>query len=107
MSISESIEGKKRIQESLLEFLEEESNVEENYENFVKVINTYKIQEDKYELKSIIQMINKISDNHQRTFNFIERIERILILLKRSVNKYFTNSEKFKFLRETNDFFYF
>ena len=41
MSISESIEGKKRIQESFLEFLEEESNLEENYENFVQVINTH------------------------------------------------------------------
>lgn len=38
MSISESIERKKKIQESLLEFLEEESNVEENYENFVQII---------------------------------------------------------------------
>ena len=99
MSISESIEGKKRIQESLLEFLEEESNIEENYENFVKVISTHQIQEDKYELKSLIQMINKISENHQRIFNFIEKIERILILLKRSLNKYFTNSEKFELFK--------
>lgn len=34
-------------------------------------------QEDKYEIKSLIQMINIISDNHQRIFNFIEKIERI------------------------------
>ena len=36
MSITESIEGKKRIQESIIEFLEEESNAEENHENFVQ-----------------------------------------------------------------------
>ena len=27
-------------------------------------------------------MINQISDNHQRTFNFIAKIERILITQK-------------------------
>ena len=41
-------------------------------------------------------MINKISDNHQRVFNFIEKIERILKLLKADINKYFTNLEKFE-----------
>ena len=97
MSFRESIERKKRIQEFLLEFLEEESNAEENYENFVQVLNTQKVQEDKYELKSLIQMINIISANHQRIFNFIDKIERILILLKTDINKYFTNSEKFEF----------
>ncbi|KAK8865073.1 hypothetical protein M9Y10_010604 [Tritrichomonas musculus] len=99
MSITELIQQKKRIQESLLEFLEDESNVEENYENFVQIINDQKILEDKYEFKFLIQMINKISDNHQRIFNFIEKIERVLIFLKSDLNKYFTNSEKFELFK--------
>ena len=44
-------------------------------------------------------MINKISDNHQRIFNFIEKIERILKLLKTDLNKYFTNREKFELFK--------
>ncbi|KAK8839663.1 hypothetical protein M9Y10_032033 [Tritrichomonas musculus] len=96
MSITESIEQKKRIQESLLEFIEDESNSEEN---FVQVINDQKIQADKYEFKSLIQIINKISDNHQRILNFIEKIERILVFFKTDLNKYFTNSEKFELFK--------
>ena len=99
MNFTESLERKKKIQESLLIFLEEESNVEENYGNFVQIIKSQKIQEDKYEIKSLIQMINKISDNHQRIFNFIEKIERILKLLKTDLNKYFTNREKFELFK--------
>ncbi|KAK8871824.1 hypothetical protein M9Y10_007569 [Tritrichomonas musculus] len=99
MSFTESINKKKKIEESLLEFLEEESNAEENYENFVQVIKDQKIQEDKYELKSLIQMISEIGNNHQRIFNFIEKMERLLILLKTDLNKYFTNSEKYEFFK--------
>ncbi|KAK8847298.1 hypothetical protein M9Y10_019885 [Tritrichomonas musculus] len=99
MSFTESLEQKKRIQEILLKFLEEESNTEDNYGTLVQVIKDQKIQEDKYEIKSLIQMINKISDNHQRVFNFIEKIERILKLLKADINKYFTNLEKFELFK--------
>ena len=92
MSITESIERKKKIQESLLEFLEEEINMEENYENFVRIINDQKILGDKYELKSLIQMINKISANHQRIFNFIDKIEQILKFLKTDILLHYLRS---------------
>ncbi|KAK8881019.1 hypothetical protein M9Y10_003729 [Tritrichomonas musculus] len=96
MSIEELKEKMKKVQSVLLDFLEDELNAEENYENFVKMITDFQINEGKQEIKSILRLINVIGNNHQRIHNFINKIMQILVYFKEKICKYFTNSEIFE-----------
>ena len=99
MSFEESIEKMKRIQSILLQYLEEEINVEENYENFLIIISEQKINNDKSKLKELLRLINKIGNNHQRVSNLIDKIEQILKYFKKAISKYFSNSEIFEIFK--------
>ena len=70
MNVVETKEKMKTIQSILLEFLENESNAEENSDNFFKLVSEYHLTEDKYKFKSLLQLINAIGNNHQRIPNF-------------------------------------
>ena len=90
----------KSIQNIILEFLEDESNAEENYENFIKLVSQYHIKEDKQEVKSILRLINTIGNNHQRNYNFISKIEQLLEHFKEEIQKYLSNSEIFEVFKD-------
>ncbi|KAK8896655.1 hypothetical protein M9Y10_014568 [Tritrichomonas musculus] len=96
MNVEEIRDRMKKIQSALLEFLENESDAEENYEFFFEVVNEYHLTEDKCKIKSILQLINEIGNNHQRVSNFIFKIERILINFKKDIHNFFSNSEIFE-----------
>ena len=73
MNIDDFVEKMKRIQQILIEFLEDEINIEENYEVFVETVTEQNMNKDIYQLKSVFQLINKIGCNHQRGYKFIIR----------------------------------
>ena len=100
MNIDDFVEKMKNIQQILIKFLEEEINLEENYEVFVKTITEQKINEDIYQLKSVFQLINKIGCNHQRCYRFINKIEAVLKHFKKDMLQYFTNSEIFEIFKD-------
>ena len=100
MIIEDLIDKMKKVQSSLLEFLENETNEEENYENFINLIPNQKINEDKHELRLFLRLINEISNNHQRVSNLINKIEKILDQIQKDIKKYFTNSQIFELFKE-------
>ena len=100
MNFEELKEKMKTIQNIILEFLEDESNAEENYENFIKLVSQYHIKEDKQEVKSILRLINTIGNNHQRNYNFISKIEQLLEHFKEEIQKYLSNSEIFEVFKD-------
>lgn len=95
MDVEEAIKQMKDIQSIFLEFLENESNTENNYEKLIKVISNYKITEDKHKFISLLQLISIIGNNHKRSGNFINKIEQTLQNFKTDIHKYLTNSELF------------
>ena len=99
MNIEEFVGKMKSIQSSLLEFLDDESDAEEKYEKFVKLITTQQIINEKHEFKALLQLINQISDSHHRVHNFISKIERLLEYFKKDIQKYFLNSEIFNIFK--------
>ena len=99
MSINGYIEKMKKIQNSLLKFLEEKVDVEENYENLKKIIADQKITENKHDLKSFLRLLIKISNNHRRVASFIEKIERIFREIKMEIKSRFSNSEIFELFK--------
>ena len=99
MSIKELLTEIKTIYTNLQLFLEKEENLEENLQNFQKIINEVKIEDDKHQLKIVLNILSKISNSHYRSSNFISKIEKILQLFKESLSKNFTNSEIFNIFK--------
>ena len=90
----------KSIQSSLLEFLEEESDGEDKYKNFINLVSTQQIIKEEHEFKALLQLINSIANNHHRVPNFISKVERVLRHFKQDLQKYFSNSEIFKIFKD-------
>ena len=94
------IELKKALHQSLLEFIDgQEREEEESYTNLVAQIKEQKIAEDKNELKSVLYLILRVSNNHHRTTDFFSKIETILFLLQKPIKKFLSNYEVFEIFR--------
>ncbi|KAK8840863.1 hypothetical protein M9Y10_027690 [Tritrichomonas musculus] len=90
MEIQKYLGQMKIIQERLLDFLDSERDNEENYQNLIILLGNQKNQ-DVFE--SIINLISKISFHHHRSKDFFSKIEKILLFLKKDIEKFFTKSD--------------
>lgn len=89
------IEKMTKIQERILNFLDDEDDTEENSQNLIKLFDDYKIRVNRYDLKSILYLLASITNNHNRSSNFFHKISPILKNLQNEITKYFTNYEIF------------
>ena len=96
MEIQEFLEKKKQIQKVFLEFINNEDDYEENYQNLMMmIIKNQNIRENKYELKEFLHLLLKISNNHYRNKDFFSKYEQILTQFKDDMIKNFSNLELF------------
>ena len=96
MNIEEYMEKMKIIQDKILNFIVNEDNDEENYENLIKIINDQQVNRNQHDLKVFLYLIIKIANNHHRNCNFFRKIEQILHEVKVEIKKNFSNKEIFK-----------
>ncbi|KAK8882423.1 hypothetical protein M9Y10_045065 [Tritrichomonas musculus] len=99
MIIEEFVDIMKNIQNALLDFFDEELDDEDKYNNFMKLIETHKISNDRYSFKELLRLINNIGNNHHRVPSFISKFERLLRFFKKDIEKYFSNSELFEIFK--------
>ena len=95
MSAEEYLNEMKTIQNFFLNYINNEANVEENYQNLIQILDDIKIYENQHKVKSLFYLTIKISNNHYRGSDFFNKIEKILLLFKDKMKKYFSNSELF------------
>ena len=81
------------IQEMLLDFFENEGN--EKLVDIVSYYDSLKIHENQYQFKEILHLITRISDNHNRCNNLLDKIFLILKDFANEIKKYFSNFEIF------------
>ncbi|KAK8853725.1 hypothetical protein M9Y10_016268 [Tritrichomonas musculus] len=89
----------KKIQENLLNFIDEETGVDENFQNLKVVFDEFKIVDDKNILKSTLHLLSRVIDNHHRGPSFFDKIEKIITLLKSYITKYYSNLEIFNIFK--------
>ena len=65
----------KILHENILKFLENDDDNEGNIEFFIQYINNHKINQNKWELKSLLRLISNISNNHYRSPYFFNKIK--------------------------------
>lgn len=99
LSIQEFLKKLKTIQRVVSEFIEDDDNCEENFQNFVSMINSQEINDDKHSLQILLHHISSIFDNHHRNPQFIPKIERIIKFFSKEIKQYFTNLEIFNIFK--------
>ena len=68
MSIEKYLEEMKNIQENLLDYIDSETNVDDKYQNLKNILEDIKIHDNQFEIKPLLYLIVKISNNHHRYF---------------------------------------
>ena len=94
-AVLQHLEINKNIQRKILEFLEHDSDTEENYQNLIQLIEENKIKEDEFKLQELLHLISIISSHHHRGLNFFSKIERILLNFTKEIKQSLSNSEIF------------
>ncbi|KAK8842482.1 hypothetical protein M9Y10_026071 [Tritrichomonas musculus] len=97
----------KKIQNSVLQYIDDEQNLEENFQNLLQMLNDQKILEDRPTFKLILHLISTISNNHHRSPTFSSKFERILNQIKNDITKNFSNYEIFQIFKKNPKILYF
>lgn len=95
MDTQDYLEKFRNIQNNLLDLLDDEEHVEENWNNLILLFNEQKIGENRDYLSSLLRLIVKISDHHHRQQNFFDIITRILQHFQEDIKRHFTNFSLF------------
>ncbi|KAK8882935.1 hypothetical protein M9Y10_045581 [Tritrichomonas musculus] len=99
MSVHGHIHKMKIIQQNLYDFIQDEDNKEENFEQLIDVINDKKIRLNQHDLKIFLCLIVHVSNNYRRGPNFFQKIERILQEFENDMKKFYSNYEIFKIFK--------
>lgn len=99
MELQSYIDKMKNIQKNLLEFIDSEENIEENFQNLTKIFHDENILKSKHKIKTILYILLNIANNHHRTPNFFSKIEKILIFMKDSIKQTLSKHEIFEIFK--------
>lgn len=99
MNTPKLIEEMQSIQSKLLDFLDNETDEEQNFQILKQELDNIKVCDDMHKFKLFLYLISKISNNHHRGNNFFNKIDRILRLFKDDIKKYFTNQTIFNIFK--------
>lgn len=89
----------KEIQENILLYIEDEESSDSNYKNLSQLFTILFYQYGDLQLKSILQIIAKISNNHRRSPTFFIKIERIIRHFQKKIKQTYSNQEIFDFFK--------
>lgn len=89
----------RKIQEHLQVYIENDF-IEANYSNMVNFFKNQQINSNRLDLKVLLNILAKISNNHYRNTNFFEKIEKVLSLFKNDITNFFTSYEIFKIFKK-------
>ena len=100
----------KEVYEHTLKFIDNtdpDSDSEENYKKLLQTIDIYGIQRNKEQFNHFISLLVHISNNHHRHSSFFDRIERILLNYRNTIQENNTNIEIFEELESNKRLVYF
>ncbi|KAK8898159.1 hypothetical protein M9Y10_000430 [Tritrichomonas musculus] len=97
-NIQAYLDKKKKIHSALLNFLDNDEDDEENFQNLNQILDEQRIQYNMHEIKSLFHTIVKIANNHFRRQNFFAKLEKILQHYKNET-KFFPNYEIFNIFK--------
>lgn len=93
------IDKMKDLQSKILEYVDKDEDIEENFEVLCNFVNEQKICKNEQCFIILLQLLADISNNHHRTKNFFQKIERILIEYKEEIIHFYNNITIFKIFK--------
>ena len=96
------IEDKKNLYISILNFLEEPDNhnddkaSQKSFQELINIITSQKIEEDAEEMRQFLELIKSIGEHHCRDQQFNERMAQLLLHYKTQIKQTLTNLEIFQ-----------
>ena len=93
MNIQQYFDKMKKIQDKILDFIDNEGNYEGNLQILEDFFDDIKIRDNQYDIKLIMHIINEISKFHFRGGNFFSKIERILQYFKNEITTHYSSLE--------------
>ena len=87
------------VQYLLLEYIDDDSNDKEKFNELIQLFNDQKIFENKHQLRSVIHLLASIIDFHYRTNFFYNKIFNIILFLKDELLKNYSNFEIYYFFK--------
>ena len=89
----------KKIQELILEYIENDDSSETSFQNLINYFDDQKISNNKPEFKTVLHLISKITDNHHRKSDYFSKIEQILKRYQENIKSSFTNFDIFNIFK--------
>ena len=95
------IENKKNLYNSILKFLEEsdEENDDEvrkkSFQKLINIINIQQVEEDEEEMRQFLEIIKSIGENHHRDPHFNEGMNQLLLYYKDQIKQTLSNTRIF------------
>ena len=96
MESQKYIEEMRKIQDTLIDFIDDEGMNDESFKSLFDQLNKHLIIQDHHKFRTFFRILANISNNHHRCANFFEKIEKILFNIKSEIKKCFSNSELFE-----------
>ena len=107
MEVRAYLEKMKSLQKSLLLFLENKTDEEENLQNLLQLLEDYKIKANTSDFKMFLRLISKISENNQHFSNYFDKIKSVIDHIKTEIKQTFSNQEIFEIFKRNNKFLLF
>ena len=93
MDYQEYVKKKNEMYECFMHYIDEDTNVDENFADFNDIIKKHGYLERSDEFKLILYLIREINKNHRHSFSQLDKIERFLTLYIEYIKQSFTNDE--------------
>lgn len=88
------------VQGSFISFIDDDENIEENFQNFISLIDETGLCRDKNKLKILFHLILIISNKHHRFNNFFKKIDKFFHFYKDKIHEMFSNDEIFNLFKK-------
>ena len=100
VEIKQYVDNKKELQEKILNFVLDEEDANDEFNNLIEYIEKQiKVEENPEELKLLLNLISRISNNHYRHKAFISKIFNILSSLEQNIKKLIPNHRVFNIFK--------
>ena len=96
----EYLEALGNIQQNFLNFILSQENKEEDSLNLTKLLDNPNVKKDSSKLREVLHLISKVSENHFKNHDFMQKIESIILIFKEQINQIFTNKEVWTIFRK-------
>lgn len=102
MEMQEYLAEMSMIYNNILDFIDSDKDQEQKYKYLASFFDDTQIHNNQFELIEILNTILQIANEHQRSPNFFNKIEKILLLFKEDIKNHFTNFAIFRFFQTNN-----